>query len=127
MGGTDSDVVVGGLLVVEVAVGEEVGQLRLDAAQGLVLSVEQQDQVGHTEALEHQRQQLPKEPCRANQTAGYIYRTNQTAGYVYRTNQAKIAILVKIIAIRSFPQIVLPYDVSSVFFYREVGDGEERR
>ena len=39
-----------------------------------------------------------------------------------------IAILVKIIdSIQSFPQTVLPYDVSSVFFYREVGDGEERR
>lgn len=50
---THSNVVVGGLAPVEVVLGEELRQLGLDAAQGLVLAVEQQDQVHHGEVLTH--------------------------------------------------------------------------
>lgn len=45
MCGTDSNVFVSGLSSVEVVLGEELGQLRLDAAQGLVLTVKQHHQV----------------------------------------------------------------------------------
>ena len=83
--GTDSDVVVGGLLVVEVVVGEEAGQIGLDAAQGLVLSMEQQDEVRHTEALEHQRQKLPKEPCRSD---SWLYLQDQSDGWLHLQDQS---------------------------------------
>lgn len=44
-GGTDSDVLIGGLSAVQVVLGEELGQLRLDAAQRLVLAMKQHHQV----------------------------------------------------------------------------------
>jgi len=59
---TNSNVLIGGLSAVEVVLGEELGQLGLDAAQGLVLAVEQHHQVGHGERLAHQHQQLSKKP-----------------------------------------------------------------
>lgn len=62
MSATDRDVLIGGLSAVEVVLGEELGQLRLDAAERLVLAVEQHHQVGHGERLAHQHQQLSKEP-----------------------------------------------------------------
>lgn len=43
--GTDSNVLVGGLSAVQVVLGEELGQLRLDAAQRLVLTMKQHHQV----------------------------------------------------------------------------------
>lgn len=42
---TDGDVLVGGLSATEVVLGEELRQHGLDAAQRLVLSVEQHDQI----------------------------------------------------------------------------------
>lgn len=60
--GTDSNVLIGGLSAVEVVLVEELGQLWLDAAQRLVLTMKQHHQVGHGESLTHQHQQLPKEP-----------------------------------------------------------------
>lgn len=60
--GTDSDVLVCGLSAAEVVLGEELGQLGLDAAQRLVLAVQQQHQVRHGERLAHQNQQLSEEP-----------------------------------------------------------------
>lgn len=62
---TDSDVLVGGLNAVQVVLGEELGQLRLDPAQGLVLTVQQHHQVRHGERLAHQHQQLSEEPWEA--------------------------------------------------------------
>lgn len=44
--------------------GEELQQLRLDAAERLVLPVKQHHQVRHGEGLAHQHQQLSKKPCR---------------------------------------------------------------
>lgn len=58
--GTDSNVLISGLSAVEVVLGEELGQLRLDAAQGLVLAMKQHHQVRHGERLTHQHQQLSK-------------------------------------------------------------------
>lgn len=43
--GTDSNVVISGLSAVEVVLGEELGQLWLDAAQRLVLTMKQHHQV----------------------------------------------------------------------------------
>lgn len=60
--GTDSNVLIGGLSAVKVVLGEELGQLRLDAAQGLVLAMKQHHQVWHGESLAHQHQQLSKKP-----------------------------------------------------------------
>lgn len=54
--GTYSDVLISGLSAVEVVLGEELGQLRLDAAQRLVLAVKQHHQVGHGESLANQHQ-----------------------------------------------------------------------
>lgn len=56
------DVLVRGLPAVQVVVGEELQQLRLDAAERLVLPVKQHHQVGHGERLAHQHQQLPEKP-----------------------------------------------------------------
>lgn len=42
---TDGDVLVGGLSAVQVVLGEELQQLRLDTAERLVLPVEQHHQV----------------------------------------------------------------------------------
>lgn len=61
--GTHSNVLLRGLSATEVVLGEELSQLRLDAAQRLVLAVKQHHQVRHGEGLTHQHQQLPKEPC----------------------------------------------------------------
>lgn len=58
--GTDSNVFIGWLSAVEVVLGEELGQLRLDAAKGLVLAMKQHHQVWHGERLAHQHQQLSK-------------------------------------------------------------------
>lgn len=60
--GTDSDVLVSGLSAIEVVLGEELGQLGLDAAQGMMLAMEECHQVWHRERLAHQRQQLSKKP-----------------------------------------------------------------
>lgn len=62
MSGTNSNVLIGGLSAVEVVLGEELGQLRLDATQGLVLAMKQHYQVWHGECLAHQHQQLSKKP-----------------------------------------------------------------
>lgn len=62
MSGTDSNVLVGGLSAIQIVLGEELGQLRLDAAERLVLAVEQHHQVRHGERLAHQHQQLPEKP-----------------------------------------------------------------
>lgn len=53
MSGTYSNVLVSGLSAIEVVLGEELGQLRLDAPQWLVLPMKQHDQVGHGEGLAH--------------------------------------------------------------------------
>lgn len=60
--GTDRDVLIRGLSAVQVVLGEELQQLRLDAAERLVLPVEQHHQVRHGEGLAHQHQQLSEEP-----------------------------------------------------------------
>lgn len=64
---THGDVGVGGLSTVQIVLGEELGQLRLNSAQRLVLAVEQQDQVQHGEVLTHQGEQVSEEPCTAHQ------------------------------------------------------------
>lgn len=45
LSGTNSNVFISGLSAVQVVLGEELRQLRLDAAQGLVLAMEQHHQI----------------------------------------------------------------------------------
>lgn len=60
---THGDVGVRGLSALEVVLGEELGELRLDAAQRLSVPVKQQHHVHHGEALTHQGEQVTEEPC----------------------------------------------------------------
>lgn len=45
---------VGGLSAIKVALREELGELRLNASQGLVLTMKQHHQVRHGECLAHE-------------------------------------------------------------------------
>ena len=64
---TYSNILVGGLSATEVVLGEELGQLRLDATKRLVLAVKKHHQVWHGERLAHQHQQLAEKPCEPRQ------------------------------------------------------------
>lgn len=55
------DVGIGGLATLQVVLSKEGAELRLDAAEGLRVAVQQQHHVDHGEALAHQRQQVTKE------------------------------------------------------------------
>ena len=56
------DVGVGRLAALQVVLSEEGAELRLDAAEGLRVAVQQEHHVNHGEALTHQGQQVAKEP-----------------------------------------------------------------
>lgn len=56
------DVGIGGLAALKVMLSEEGAELRLDAAEGLWVAVQQEYHVNHGEALTHQWEQVTKEP-----------------------------------------------------------------
>lgn len=55
---TYSNILVSGLSAIEVVLCEELGELRLDTTQRLVLAMKKHHQVWHGECLAHQHQQL---------------------------------------------------------------------
>lgn len=83
--GTDSNVLIGGLSAVEVVLVEELGQLWLDAAERLVLTMKQHHQVGHGESLTHQHQQLPKEPWTHDTKKKKMYTIKRETTYINET------------------------------------------
>lgn len=58
---TYSNVGLGGLTALQEMLSEELGELRLDSPQRLVLPVKQQHHVHHREVLAHQSQKITEE------------------------------------------------------------------